>query len=428
MGVATTYNPVASADSFATVAIGASEPAALPILVSRFNAFLLAAGLAAGSAFSADPAPGTTAQPAPAPAPAGLAPDTVVTPLRDAPSVPGAPGAPVSGPVPIPDVPIAHIALILPLSSPTLGRVSEAVRQGFFAAHEAAGRNAIAVRMTATIDDGPSLLPACLSAQRTGAVLVVTGLTRDGATAVAKSDCPRQPTLLLNQPLDGEPPMNVFSVSLSLEQEARQAALLAVNDGWHSAIVIAGASALARRVQDAFEREWVRSAGELRAKIVFTGGVEEAPAIKERIAPINAQIVFFALDQAAARAVRPYVSAALPIYATSLSVDPRAEATVNVDLQGVRYLDMPWFVQPDHPAVMAYPRPREAMAVEQERLYALGIDAYRLADHLLRPEERARPLDGVTGKLTLEPGNQFARTLTPAEVDGGRAVATKLTP
>ena len=382
---------------------------------------LLAAGLAAGSAFSADTAPGTTAQTGPE----GLAPDTIVTPLRDAPA---APGAPIVGPAPIPERPMPHIALILPLASPLLGRVSEAVREGFFAAHEAAGKNALAIRMTATPDDGPSLLAACLNSQKSGAVLVITGLTRDGATAVAKSDCPRQPTLLLNQPLDGEPPVNVFSVSLSLEQEARQAALLAVNDGWHSAIVIAGPSPLAKRVQEAFEREWVRSAGELRAKIVFTGGVEEAPAIKERIAPINTQIVFLALDQAAARAVRPYISATLPIYATTLSIDPRADTTVNVDLQGVRYLDMPWFVQPDHPAVMAYPRPREAMAVEQERLYALGIDAYRLADHLLHPEERARPLDGVTGKLTLEPGNQFARTLTPAEMDGGRAIASKPSP
>lgn len=330
--------------------------------------------------------------------------------------------------MPIAEAPIAHIALILPVSSPLLGRVSEAVRQGFFAAHEAAGRNAFPIRMTATVDDGPALLTACLNSQKAGAVLVVTGLTRDGATAVAKSDCPRQPTLLLNQPAEGEPPMNIYSVSLSLEQEARQAALLAVNDGWHSAIVIAGPSPLAKRVQEAFEREWVRSAGELRGRIVFSGGVEDAPAIKERIAPINAQIVFIALDQGAARAVRPYVSATLPIYATSFSIDPRADATVNVDLQGVRYLDMPWFVQPDHPAVMAYPRPREAMAVEQERLYALGIDAYRLADHLLNPRERARPLDGVTGKLTLEPGNTFARTLTPAELDGGRAVATKSSP
>ena len=52
-------------------------------------------------------------------------------------------------------------------------------------------------------------------------------------------------------------------------------------------------------------------------------------------------------------------------------------------------MDMPWFVQPDHPAVMVYPAPDARMAVEQERLYALGIDAYRLCGLLLQSDAKA---------------------------------------
>jgi len=134
-------------------------------------------------------------------------------------------------------------------------------------------------------------------------------------------------------------------------------------------------------------------------------------------------MVFLALDPTDSRLVRPYVSGMLPVYATSLSVDPRAEPTVNVDLQGVRYMDMPWFVQPDHPAVMVYPAPRSPMSVEQERLYAFGIDAFRLALQLTKADARA-PLDGVTGKITLE-GNAFVRSLVPVEVDGGRVIPVR---
>jgi outer membrane PBP1 activator LpoA protein len=105
-----------------------------------------------------------------------------------------------------------------------------------------------------------------------------------------------------------------------------------------------------------------------------------------------------------------------------MSVNPRAEAIVNLDLQGLRYGEMPWFIQPDHPAVMVYPQPRIAMSVEQERLYALGIDAYRLALLAVRGEAGKHPLDGVTGRITLEPGHTFARALAPAEVDGGRVI------
>jgi uncharacterized protein len=90
----------------------------------------------------------------------------------------------------------------------------------------------------------------------------------------------------------------------------------------------------------------------------------------------------------------------------------------------MRYMDMPWFVQPDHPAVMVYPQPKNPMPVDYERLYALGIDAYRISSVLLQGDRSKLSLDGVTGRITLE-GNHLARALTPAEVDGGRVIPLK---
>jgi outer membrane PBP1 activator LpoA protein len=228
---------------------------------------------------------------------------------------------------------------------------------------------------------------------------VVAGLTRDGAQSIALSDCPRQLVLALNE-IRGEAPVSMYTVSLSLEHEARQAALQAINDGWRMALVVGTNSALSLRVQEAFEREWGRAAGEGR-KILYSGKPDDAPNIRDRIANTRGDMVFFALDPVEARAVRPYVSGMLPIYSTSYSVNPRAEQIVNVDLQGMRYVEMPWFVHPDHPAVMVYPQPKVPMSVEQERLYALGIDAYRIGQQLLRGEEK-KPLDGITGKIALE--------------------------
>jgi outer membrane PBP1 activator LpoA protein len=276
------------------------------------------------------------------------------------------------------------------------------------------------------------MLDACRLSQKAGAMLVVAAITRDGATSLARSDCPRQPVLALNEPQGfatrpgelgpGDLPANLYHVSLSLEQEARQAALQAVADGWHSAIVITSPAPLARRVQEAFEREWMRAAGELR-RVSYTGNPDDAPAIRDRIADMRGDMVFLALDLPDARAVRPYVTGTLPIYATSMSVDPRADPTVNLELQGVRYLEMPWFIQPDHAAVMVYPMPKGTLSVEQERLYALGIDAYRLGILILKGESPT--LDGVTGRITLGPGNAFVRAMMPAEVDNGRVVASK---
>lgn len=389
----------------------------------RFNALLLFLAIASAPAFSADPPSGTTATGAQA-APAapddidpatGLARSSVVRPLGGVPPVPdpkrGPPALPPGKP---------HVALILPLESAALGKLAEAVRDGFAAAAEAAGRESPPVAVTSIESEGTSLVDACRNAQAAGAMLVVGGLTRDGAAALGKSGCSRVPTLLLNEPPPGNEP-NVFSVSLSLEQEARQAALLAVAEGRHTAVVIMSPSPLSKRVQEAFEREWVRAAGEVKARLMFGGTAEDAPVVRDKLAGVAADMVFIALDPPEARAVRPYISGMLPVYATSMSVNPRAEAVVNVDLQGVRYVEMPWFVQPDHPAVMIYPQPKGASSVEYERLYAFGIDAFRIGMLLLKGDKTA-PLDGVTARIALDANNHFSRTMSPAEVDGGRVI------
>jgi len=382
----------------------------------RFRALLLFfLAFAASPAFSADPPAGTTATAGEDIDPAtGLARSSVVRPLSDAPPVPEARRLPAQPARP-------HVALLLPTSSPALGTLAETVRLGFAAAAEAAGREAPPVIATAVDNEAGALIEACRNAQAAGALLVVGGITRDGAAAIAKSGCSRVPTLTLNEPPPGtELPANVFSVSLSLENEARQAALLAVAEGRHTAVVIHSASPLSRRVQEAFEREWTRAAGEVRGRLLFGGSVEDAPIVRDKLIGVNADMVFLALDPPEARAVRPYVSGMLPVYSTSMSINPRAEAIVNVDLQGVRYVEMPWFVQPDHPAVMIYPAPRAGFSVEHERLYAFGIDALRIGLQLLKGDRKA-PLDGVTGRITLE-GNHFSRTMSPAEVDGGRVI------
>jgi len=278
----------------------------------------------------------------------------------------------------------------------------------------------VPVNVTAVDNEATALIEACRYSQAAGAILVVGGFTRDGAQTLATSDCALQPVLALNELRGANLSPDVFSFSLSLENEARQVALMAVGDGLRAAIVIGTNSALSRRVQEAFEREWTRAAGELR-RITFSGNPDEAPLIREKIANMRGDMVFLALDQAEARAVRPYVSGMLPVFATTLSINPRAESIVNVDLQGVRYVEMPWFVQPDHPAVMIYPQPKTGLSVESERLYAFGIDVFRIGMQLVKGDRKA-PLDGVTARITLEENNHFARQMSPAEVDGGRVI------
>ena len=140
----------------------------------------------------------------------------------------------------------------------------------------------------------------------------------------------------------------------------------------------------------------------------------------------NADVAFLAAETKVARFVRPYLPAGMPVFSTSLTIDPRADAVDNLDLESVRFMEMPWFVQPDHPAVMAYSRPVEPMPIDYERLYALGIDAWRLARLIsLNDSAKSVPaLDGVTGRITLE-GHQFVRMLASGEMRDGRPALFK---
>ena len=112
-----------------------------------------------------------------------------------------------------------------------------------------------------------------------------------------------------------------------------------------------------------------------------------------------------------------------------MTIDPRADAVENLDLENVRFMEMPWFVQPDHPAVMAYSKPTEPLPIDYERLYALGIDAWRLAQWVQRDgqadKSKSPPtLDGVTGRITLD-GHQFVRMLAAGEMRDGRPALFK---
>src|SRR4051794_22927124 len=128
--------------------------------------------------------------------------------------------------------PAPHIALILPLASASFGRHADAVRQGFFAGAKAAGTTAPPIRVYPVNEDSLNVLAVYDQALESGASLVVGPLTRDGVAALASSKLVTVPTLALNTLEAGMPqPARLYLFSLNVEQEARQVAQLASNEG-----------------------------------------------------------------------------------------------------------------------------------------------------------------------------------------------------
>ena len=327
---------------------------------------------------------------------------------------------------------VPHIALILPLASKTFGRVADAVKQGFVAGANADGKNAPPFRVYTADDDTVSLMAQYRKATTEGALAIIGGVTRDGASIMVK-ESGRLPSLALNAPAlvspapnDGELPEQFFYVSLNLDWEARLAARAAANDGLRRVAVVTAATPLARRLQESFEKEWIRLGGEIALRLAIGAETNDGTRISTAIEKAAADVVFLATDMKLARFARPYLPVGMPVFSTSMTIDPRADAVENLDLESVRFMEMPWFVQPDHPAVMAYSKPPEPMPIDYERLYALGIDAWRLAQLVVQFDnpKRFSSLDGVTGRITLE-GHQFVRMLAAGEMRDGRPTLYK---
>ncbi len=315
-----------------------------------------------------------------------------------------------------------HVALLLPLGSHRFSRHADAVRQGFIAAAKVAAKDAPPVRIYSVNEDTLNVLTIYEQAVESGAQLVVGPLTRNGVAALAASNLVTVPTLALNALEPRSPqPARLYLFGLTVELEARQVARLAFDDGRRNAFIISDDTALGKRMREAFLGEFARFGGITVAEFSF--GADPASLNKLRQASNLgvADMVFFALDLARARTVRPYLGNILALYATSQVSAGRSGALAALDLNLVRFVDMPWLLQADHPAVMIYPRPPFGDVADFERLYALGIDAFRICLELLRSNHEP-VLDGVTGHIRLTRDQQFVRELTTAQYVDGKTV------
>lgn len=322
------------------------------------------------------------------------------------------------------------IVLLLPASDSPFGRAADAVRAGFFAAHAAAGAP-MAIESRASDETAAGINAAIDAAAARGARMVVGPLTRDAVEALARTAEPRLPVLALNVPAGGTAlPGSMLALGLRVEEEARsvvRAILRApLADGATATslpfAVVVGSGSLERRAAAAFVAA-AQDEGRRAEVIEVTLKATRLAEVGKRLAAQRWRAILLALDAGEAAAVKSRLPADVPWVATS-RVHLLEQSTVGLsrDLDGIAFVDMPWLLDPDHPAVILYPRPATPYSAELERLYALGIDAYRLAAEWLRGSRRF-DLDGVTGRLRVDPalGGRVERSPPLAVFVDGKA-------
>jgi hypothetical protein len=294
------------------------------------------------------------------------------------------------------------IVLVLPLDSAVYGRASAAVRAGFIAA---ASADAARIRVIAHPEGDP--LPGFSEARRLGARVVVGPLVRDDLRTLAAAQLDLPTTLALNQLDEGLPlPERVYTLSLAIEAEGRQLARLLRAQGAQTVAVVSADVPLQKRFGSAFVGEWILQGGGPPETFRFARAPEELTKLRRDLTRTPHDAVLLAVDGSDVALLKQFVGAT-PSY-TSSQANDRLQLESQHDLDDLQFVELPWLADPGSPALEGLPRGNYSNT-SLERLYALGIDAFRIAKAFVDGPPGKFEIDGATGHLTLGESRVFAR-------------------
>jgi uncharacterized protein len=316
------------------------------------------------------------------------------------------------------------MALILPNQQTAFARAAEAVRQGFFSASEAAG-NKVPIQVLEVDDDPAQLRMAIGGALQRGVKTLVGPLPRNGVNAVIDGGFASPPLVALNFPdRDAAAPPTMIALGVSAEAEAQYVVRIALAEfvGTRRSpgstprfVVLAGPAALERRIAQAFVAA-LRAGGE--SPLVIDTAVEHGERVARQLDAERHEAVFLALDARAAAQLRARIPRPILIFGTSLlntasrANTPESTALAH-DLDGVRFVDMPWLLRPDASTGAGGPLPATPLPADLARLYALGVDAYQVAQRWGAGETRFT-IEGMMGRLRVDRSEGPRVERTPA--------------
>lgn len=350
-----------------------------------------------------------------------------------------------------------QIAVLLPLSGP-LTEAGQAIRDGMLAAHFRGG----SVAQLRFYDTGAlttqQIWALYQQVAKDGAQQVIGPLTKEAAAALAGGGELSVPVLALNNLSNSAAtPAQFYQFGLAPEDEAAQAASRAWRDGRRAALALTPESAWGERVYQAFASEWQALGGTLLKRGTYSddersysetvrdllsvdASAQRHQALTRQIgqrpefephARQDADFLFLAANAPQARMIRPLLryhnAGALPVYATSQIYEGFNNASLDRDMDGVRFCDMPWMLPSNHPLASLRGEIARLWPARQQRyarLYALGIDALQIAPYLqgLRDGTFSRH-PGVSGDLYLDKERRVHRDLQWAEFSNGLPVA-----
>ncbi len=342
------------------------------------------------------------------------------------------------------------IAILLPLEG-KFAKAAAAIKEGILMAHfrqQQPGKSSPELLfLNSEVINTPIQLQAILSEQKVD--LVIGPLSKDYVTTLASDGHISTPILALNY-ADDQNREGFYQFGLSTDDEAKQIAAQAWKDGIRNAAILTPKSKWGEKVETAFREHFSALGGNIVTAHNF-GATEEFSAdigtflgtdiSKQRYKKVRQAIytrkiefeehrrqdidaiILTALPNDA-RQLTPILAfnfaGDLPIYATSHLFSGTNDPIQDQDLNRIKFLGTPWSLKPPSQNKVLISQQRTDTNSRFGRLYALGLDAYRIYPYL--QQLSALPgteIDGETGKLSINPNGKVNRKLVWAEYKEG---------
>ena len=345
-----------------------------------------------------------------------------------------------------------HIAVILPMQG-ELSNVTENIKNGILSAFYNDSNTAVkpVINFYDSSDDEVTFNQLYNQAIENGATNIIGPLDKIVINQLAQRPELEVPVLTLNYSENAfNNTDNLFQFGLSPEDEAHQVAELAIKQDKKRAAVFYPDSEWGKRLSQAFTERYLSLGGKvitsadyaintndyrrpiralfnLDQSAIRHRKVENTISKKAISVPYRRQdidMIFLAATPRPARSIMPafkfHHASGLPVYSTSHVYTGNINKELDRDLNGLVFCDLPWILQNDSPLKKVFTKnwPQQENFT---RLYALGIDAYRLVYNLDYLENNDFAFfDGQTGNIQLDANNRMIRKLLWAKFERGK--------
>ncbi|MDH3633697.1 MAG: penicillin-binding protein activator [Gammaproteobacteria bacterium] len=346
-----------------------------------------------------------------------------------------------------------RIALLLPFSG-RLEKVAEAIQNGFLYAYYQNPEQVADIEIIDASNNPAEFNLQYEQAIQNGADFIVGPINKDLIDLLQKRENLEVPTLTLNYGNDqDETRLNLYQFGLRPEDEAVQIADYALAQGKHHAAVLVPDTEWGYRLQRAFSKRFESLGGHVVGSTIYPAKQNDYSAsiksllnlttssqrksilqqvIKEQVKfderrRQDVDMIFIAANTRQARLIKPQLkfhrAQDLPVYSTSHISSSSGNPDDDRDLDEIFFVDIPWML--DNQDNSDYKQISRLWPDESQRfsrLFALGIDAYRMIPSLRRlminPEES---LPHNTGTLSVDNKGWVKRSLMMATYEKGRA-------